>query len=685
MDEEASSVVLLPEVKVEPFENSENHADSEESSLGSPTDESSLPRFGETSEEDIQRLLEHRSCSENTWRATKNAVKILRDYMEEKSMDVNFENLDKQALNDLLRKFYVEARKKNGDYYKSSALGSIRFGIHRYLQSQQRNIDIRNDPEFTESNKVFKAQVIKLNKQGKGEVNRSDIGPDDLKKLYLSDVLSPFSADGLQRKVFFDLLMYLPGKRNRSNVREQTRDTYLIGYDSSTGLKYIYPNPSHCENVFAEGKCPKMKEKPGNPRCPVSSFLKYLSKLNPMNLYLWQRPKASFKHHACEDDPVWYENAAVGHNSLGEMMTNMSKLARLSRIYTNNCIRGTYMAILDSLVDDYPLITTLVSLPASQKYQPILPRDTCDERPTMVSVNGKYRVSSPDETSVSRNGDTQHGSSAFSAVSSRDQGHLEKGIVCSSHSALTSSNKSPTSNSTNLSFSEKQTELKPVSPTEMPFLGMRYYSNQKELQSSLAAYRLSQLQTCSSHYLHSPLINSSLKNNDGSFALPHPSSSSVRVVDNYPGHMGSKVVYCQTAPTMASSSSRTMRSSSDKGLMTGSPVTTHVLDTARGIPARNVQIQLYFEELRPDTRMWKHIATGVTNADGRISNLLSQEQFMAGKYMMRFETEAYFKETGVSSFFYPYVEIVFLVSDPSQHHHVPLLLSPFSYSTYRGS
>lgn len=51
-------------------------------------------------------------------------------------------------------------------------------------------------------------------------------------------------------------------------------------------------------------------------------------------------------------------------------------------------------------------------------------------------------------------------------------------------------------------------------------------------------------------------------------------------------------------------------SCSDKVLMTGSPLTTHVLDTARGIPARNVQIQLYFEELRPDSRMWKHIASG---------------------------------------------------------------------------
>ena len=263
MDEETSSVVLLPEVKVEPFDNSENNPDSEASSLGSPTDENSLPRFGETSEEDIQKLLEHRSCSENTWRSTKNAVKILRDYMEEKSMDVQFENLDKPALNDLLRKFYVEARKKNGDYYKSSALGSIRFGILRYLQSQQSNVDIKNDAEFTESNKVFKAQVEKLKKQGKGEVNRSDIGPDDLKKLYLSDVLSPFSADGLQRKVFFDLLMYLPGKRNRSNVREQTRDTFLIGYHSGTGLKYVYPNPAHCENVFTDGKCPRMNEKPG--------------------------------------------------------------------------------------------------------------------------------------------------------------------------------------------------------------------------------------------------------------------------------------------------------------------------------------------------------------------------------------------------------------------------------------
>lgn len=125
--------------------------------------------------------------------------------------------------------------------------------------------------------------------------------------------------------------------------------------------------------------------------------------------------------------------------------------------------------------------------------------------------------------------------------------------------------------------------------------------------------------------------------------------------------------------------------SAERSSMSGSPLTTHVLDTARGVPARNLQVQLYFEEIRPDSRMWKHIASGVTNGDGRIPNLLTQEQFIPGKYMIRFETEAYFKETGISAFFHPYVEIVFHISDPSQHYHVPLLLSPFSYSTYRGS
>ena len=284
----------------------------------------------------------------------------------------------------------------------------------------------------------------------------------------------------------------------------------------------------------------------GNPRCPVASFLKYLSKLNPMNLYLWQRPKASFKHHACEDDPIWYENAAVGHNSLGEMMTNMSKLARLSRIYTNNCIRGTYVAILDSLVEDYPLITTLVSIPSSQRFQHILPRDPCDERPTMVPVTGKY-ISSSEGTTSPR---TTVGTPPFNVESNREQAQLTKIMVPGNHSHPQHHNgktRSSPQESNGIDHSEKQRDRSPTSPTE-PVLGLPYQSSHRSLHSPFVAYRFSQLHAASQNNLrnpHQPSLKTSLSLSQGSVT---------RAGSNHSGLANSRVVYCQTVPAMASSS-----------------------------------------------------------------------------------------------------------------------------------
>jgi len=295
----------------------------------------------------------------------------------------------------------------------------------------------------------------------------------------------------------------------------------------------------------------------GNPRCPVASFLKYLSKLNPMNLYLWQRPKASFKHHACEDDPIWYENAAVGHNSLGEMMTNMSKLARLSRIYTNNCIRGTYVSILDSLVEDYPLITTLVSLPTAPRFQHILPREPCDERPTMVPVTGKY-ISSSEQFLSSRRSETPIGSPPFNVVQNKEQPHLTKVIISQNHSQSQPSNSSsPSSIRTSLSQGnghdvEKESDPSPASsPTDLA-PGLPYHSGLRGQHTSFVAYRLSQLQAASSHNLRNQL-QGSFKTTASSYAFSQ--TSVARAGNNHSGLANSRVVYCQTVPTMASSSS----------------------------------------------------------------------------------------------------------------------------------
>lgn len=232
------NVVLLPSksIKVEPDFEEESDV-SFSSPVNSP--ENSQTRFGDTSEEEIQRILEDKNRP-NTKKATKTAVNVLREYLKEKELETNFEDFDKSFLNNVLRKFYVEVRKRDGDFYKKSALNSIRFALNRYLQTT-RKIDIINDPDFRLSDEVFRAQSVELVRLGKGSVDHvNDMSVEDIKKLYFSDVLNINTPEGLLRKVFFDL-MYLSGsKRSRGTLREQTKQTFAIAEDHYT--KFIFLN-----------------------------------------------------------------------------------------------------------------------------------------------------------------------------------------------------------------------------------------------------------------------------------------------------------------------------------------------------------------------------------------------------------------------------------------------------------
>ncbi len=113
-----------------------------------------------------------------------------------------------------------------------------------------------------------------------------------------------------------------------------------------------------------------------------------------------------------------------------------------------------------------------------------------------------------------------------------------------------------------------------------------------------------------------------------------------------------------------------------------SGISTHVLDTSRGIAAAGVAVTLEREET---AGRWANIATTKTDADGRVKSLLPAGTALgAANYRLRFETGAYFAATGAPCFF-PRVEVTFTVADAARHHHVPLLASPFGYSTYRGT
>lgn len=104
-----------------------------------------------------------------------------------------------------------------------------------------------------------------------------------------------------------------------------------------------------------------------------------------------------------------------------------------------------------------------------------------------------------------------------------------------------------------------------------------------------------------------------------------------------------------------------------------SSLSTHVLDTALGRPAQNVEVRLYRGDVLE--------ATGTTDADGRIAAL--RPELEHGTYRLWFDVAAYAKATGQDIFF-PEVSVTFTVAD-ERHYHVPLLLSPFAFSTYRGS
>ncbi|MEO5851873.1 MAG: hydroxyisourate hydrolase [Nocardioides sp.] len=114
-------------------------------------------------------------------------------------------------------------------------------------------------------------------------------------------------------------------------------------------------------------------------------------------------------------------------------------------------------------------------------------------------------------------------------------------------------------------------------------------------------------------------------------------------------------------------------------------ISTHVLDAAHGTPAEGMELRL--ERLDGSVAgnlAGEPVGEGTTDADGRCPELTEGLSLASGTYRMRFQTGSWFARTSTPTF-YPVVELVFDVADPSAHYHVPLLLSPFAYSTYRGS
>ena len=142
-----------------------------------------------------------------------------------------------EELDNVLKHFYVDVRKQDGEKYAMKSLISIRFGVQKHFL-KTRNLDVINDQRFKGSSDTFKAVLVNLKSEGKGTVKHKDIIEDeDLEKLYQSGVLSTSSPAALQNKVWFDYMMYFCN-RGRENLRDVKKTDFEVKRDSK-GKKFV--------------------------------------------------------------------------------------------------------------------------------------------------------------------------------------------------------------------------------------------------------------------------------------------------------------------------------------------------------------------------------------------------------------------------------------------------------------
>ena len=184
-------------------------------------------RFTSLSEENITQSLNDKD-SENTKKLTKHHRLIFESYLKEKNIRNPSTAVELAAV---LRKFCVEARKKDGQMYSKSSICSMRFALCRYFK-QELSIDIIKDTEFNEANRIYEAQCVELKKQGLAKTeHKPPIADEDIKKLYRCGVFNTENPTTLQNKVFFEIMLFFC-RRGRQNFRQLKKTDFEINVNS---------------------------------------------------------------------------------------------------------------------------------------------------------------------------------------------------------------------------------------------------------------------------------------------------------------------------------------------------------------------------------------------------------------------------------------------------------------------
>ena len=246
----------------------------------------------------------------------------------------------------LLRHFYAKVRKRDGSLFSHGAMVTIRYGLQKHFR-RTCSFDIVNDSEFSSSAEAFSAVLVDAKSHGQSKCKQL-LSPEDFHKLYSSNLLSTDNPRGLQNKVFVDLMMHLCNG-SRENLRSMKKADFCVRTDSA-GKRYVSVCDKQRRNDSGEQtdasgiQRRRMYSVPGNPKCPVMSFEKYVAKLNRDVEIFCQKPSGK---KVVADDFCWYDRAPLGKNALGDKMKTLSVEAGLSVVYPNHCLHETCIRVLD--------------------------------------------------------------------------------------------------------------------------------------------------------------------------------------------------------------------------------------------------------------------------------------------------------------------------------------------------
>ncbi|XP_072019687.1 uncharacterized protein [Amphiura filiformis] len=276
---------------------------------------------------------------------------IISEWCADNGQDPVFEYLEPQELNNLLRSFYCEVRRKDGEHYSSVSMRCIRAAIQRHLRSApyHREINVITGPQFVSANNAY-VGILKSNKDRTPvPKHKVPVQPEDLKKMFSTGVCSNLTPVSLQHMVYVMITLHFC-RRGREGLTTLRKDSFIFRYDD-VGTEYA--TMSHLQSTKnhkgdqtndPDNKQERRMYATQSDQCPVAALKLYLSKLNPKQDSFFQRPKSMKKW--VRSDTTWYEDAPVGKNILGNMMSTISDQAQLSQRYTNHCLRATSISTL---------------------------------------------------------------------------------------------------------------------------------------------------------------------------------------------------------------------------------------------------------------------------------------------------------------------------------------------------